>query len=40
MENATLLSIQVGLPQSYPPEKPGGQPWRSAIDRRPVSGAV
>lgn len=40
MTNAQLLSVQVGLPQDYPPGPPDHRPWRSAIDKRPVTGAV
>lgn len=40
MANARVLSVQVGLAQSYEPETLEGRPWRSAIDKRPVEGPV
>ena len=35
----TLVSIQVGQPQTYS-DGPGGKPWRSAIDKKPIAGPV
>lgn len=37
--DGTLVSIQVGQPQTYP-DGPRGKPWRSAIDKKPISGPV
>lgn len=40
MINAQILSIQVGKPRELPPVEAGGKPWRSAIYKSTVDGAV
>jgi len=35
-----LVTLQAGAVVEYPPVEPGGKPWRSAIDKQPLSGPV